>query len=103
MDEDLKKIVEGMTKELSEWLGKPSPAAEKIATLRIQAGELKAELGAGVLGDLSKQLEQAEAEASRLRKRQAAEAIAEICRGLGIGLEAKDPSKRKRRKAKAPK
>lgn len=103
MDTELKQLIGKMTGDLQAWLDKPSPAARKIDHLRDQLGELKAELGAGVLGDTLKQLEKAEAEAGRLRQREAAEAIAELCRPLGVTLEAKEPPKRKTKTRQSPK
>jgi|GEM_PF-2925532 len=101
MDDELKIIVSRMVDDLKPWLEKPSATSEKIARLREDAAALQSELGPGILGDLTKQLQQAESEAQRARKRQAANAISEICRGLGIVLEAKDPLKRAPRKKKA--
>ncbi|MEM6560428.1 MAG: hypothetical protein AAF656_02410 [Planctomycetota bacterium] len=89
-----------MTEQLQTWLEKPSPAAKKIDQLRGQLDELKVELGANILGDTLKNLEKAEVEAKRLRQREAAEAIAELCRPLGVVLTPGEPQKRKPRTKK---
>lgn len=102
MNPELRSIVERMVNDLRPWLDQPSPAGEKIARMREEAASLQAELGAGVLGDMKKQLEQAEAEARRARKREAADAIAFVCRDLGVVLEPRDAPKRRGRKRKSP-
>ena len=99
MDNDLRTIVEKMTNELQPWLDQPSETTEKIARMREQMGELDGALRADGLKTAMKALDDAEAEALRARKREAAEAIAELCRPLGVRLEARDAPKRSGRKA----
>jgi hypothetical protein len=100
MDHELKTIVGRLTHELQAWLDKPGPADAKIERVRAELAGLKTELGTGVLGSAMKDLEKASTEARRGRQRQAAEAIAELCRPLGVVVEAKEPPKRKPRSTK---
>lgn len=99
MDEQLERIVRKMVAELKPWLDQPGEAGRKVAQVREQLNGLKAELGAGVIGDTLKTLEKAEAEAKRSRQREAAEAIAAQCKALGVVLTPGEPPKRQRRKA----
>lgn len=94
MDAELKSIVGRLTQDLTTWLEKPGPTDAKIERLKDELAGLKAELGAGMLGNAMKDLERASAQAKRGRQRTAAEAIAELCRPLGVMLEAKEPPKR---------
>ena len=96
MDEQLKTTLQTLTTGLESWLDQPSPTTAKIARLRKEVADLKDELGAAALGDMLKPLERANAEARRQRQREAADAIAEQCRGLGVMLEAREPPKRMR-------
>lgn len=98
MDNDLRTIVENMTTELQPWLNRPSATTKKIALMREQMSELDGALKTDGLKTALKALDEAESEAKRARMKQAAEAISELCRPLGIRLEAKDPPKRPGRK-----
>ena len=98
MDNDLRTIVEKMTNELRPWLDRPSETTEKIARMREQMGELDGTLKTDGLKTAMKALDEAEGEAKRARMKQAAEAIAELCRPLGVRLEARDAPKRSGRK-----
>ena len=100
MDTELSKIVERLTGELQRWLDQPGATAKNIEELKQRVSDLRSQLGATFLGDTLKQLEKADAEARRARQREAAEAIAEGCRGLGVVLAAKEPPRRKPRKRK---
>ncbi|MEL7484348.1 MAG: hypothetical protein AAFN41_08325 [Planctomycetota bacterium] len=100
MDDQLRSILERMTTELTGWLEQPGEASKKLAALRTQIGELKGEIGADGLADALKGLEQAEKTAARQRQHQAAIAIAELCKPLGVILEAKEPPKRRPRTRK---
>ncbi|MEM6852899.1 MAG: hypothetical protein AAF593_00645 [Planctomycetota bacterium] len=100
MDAELREIVEQMTGRLKGWLDKPSPAREKVETIRRELADLKGQIGGSVIADTLKSLERADAQAQRARQREAAEAIAELCREHGVIVEAKEPPKRKRRAAK---
>lgn len=103
MDNDLRTIVEKMTNELRPWLDRPSETTEKIARMREQMGELDGALKADGLKTAMKALDEAEAEAKRERMKEAAAAIAELCRPLGVRLEPKDAPKRPGRKSGARK
>ncbi len=98
MDNDLRTIVEKMTKELQPWLDRPSETTEKIARMRQQMGELDGALKADGLRTAMKALDEAESEAKRARMKEAAEAITELCRPLGVRLDARDAPKRSGRK-----
>ena len=99
MEADLRAMIERLTTDLESWLDRPSEASSKIARLR---GEL-AGLGDALKGEgrkaAMKALDDAESEAKRQRQKEAAEAIAELCRPLGVRLEARDGPKRPGRKA----
>ena len=98
MDADLKAMIERLVTDLGPWLDRPSETTAKIAQMRQQMGELDGALKADGLRTAMKALDDAEAEAARARKREAAEAIAELCRPLGVRLEARDAPKRSGRK-----
>lgn len=99
MDADLKAMIERLVTELGPWLERPTETSKKIAKLREEMGDLSSDVKAAAIKTAIKALDEAEAEAGRLRKREAAEAIAELCRPLGVRLEARDAPKRSGRKA----
>lgn len=101
-DETLKKLLDNLNKNLSAWLEAPSPASQKLSELKAGAAELKATLGPKAVADLMKPFERAEAQAKRVRQREAADAVAAALKPLGVILEAKEPPQRVRRKAVSP-
>ncbi len=99
MSDSLETITDGLVHLLDEWLSKPSPLMKQIEELARQVQALKdSGVKSTAFDDTIKQLVKAETEARRVRQKQAAEAIAEACKALGVALEAKDPPKRQRRK-----
>ena len=99
MSEELDAITDALVQQLDEWLSKPSPLMKQIEELAKQVQELKdSGVSTAAFNETLKQLVKAETEAKRIRQKQAAEAIAEACKALGVVLEAKDPPKRQRRK-----
>ena len=99
MSDDLDPITGDLTRQLGAWLDQPSPLSVQIEALRVQVQELKKSgVKTAAFDDTLKQLEKAETEARRVRQKQAAQAIAEACKALGVVLEAKDPPKRARRR-----
>ncbi|MEL6795189.1 MAG: hypothetical protein AAFR76_03950 [Planctomycetota bacterium] len=98
MDGRLRQILEPMAGELKAWIESEDDTTRKIAAMKQQMQEL----GDAVKGDALKAglrgLDEAESEALRAKKRQAAEAIAELCRPLGVRLEARDAPKKSGRK-----
>ncbi len=103
MDKDLRPIIERMTQELQAWLDRPSETTAKIARMREQMGELDGALKTDGLKAAMKALDDAEAEAKRERMKEAAAAIAELCRPLGVRLEPREAPKRPGRKPGARK
>ena len=103
MDTQLKSIVERLATDLGPWLEKPSETSEKIARMREQMSELDGAIKSDGLKAAMKALDDAEAAAKRERMKEAAAAIAEACRPLGIRLEARDAPKRPGRKPGARK
>lgn len=87
-----------MTQELQAWLDQPSETTAKIARMREQMGELGGTLKADGLKAAMRALDEAEAEARRERMKEAAAAIAELCRPLGVRLEPGEAPKRPGRK-----
>ena len=101
MDTKLRQLIQRFTSDLESWLAEPSEAETKLNALRSQIEDLKSELRADGLADVLKGLETAAKGADRQKQRQAADAIAELCKPLGVILEAREPPKRKpRSKAK---
>ena len=98
MDQDLRTLLDSMTSELALWLDKPSETGAKIAQVREQMGELGDALTGDTLKAAMKALDEAEGETRRRRQREAADAIAELCRPLGVRLEARDAPKKSGRK-----
>lgn len=103
MDKDLKTIVSGMTEKMAAWLDQPGPEAQKIAEIRQGITEAKGMMGAGFLAGTLRELERADVAAKRVRQRQASEAVATLCRELGVMLDPKEPPKRAKRKPGAKK
>lgn len=98
MDENLRVIVERFSRDLRDWLDQPSATSTKIAQIRSEFDALGGTLTGDGRKAARKALDDAEAEATRQRQREAAEAIAENCRALGVRLEARDAPKRAGRK-----
>lgn len=93
MDDALRQIIVRMTGELRAWLDQPSEATLKIDRVRAEIEGLKEQLKAGGLTASLKTLAGATREARRGKQREAAEAIAELCRPLGVVLVAREPPK----------
>ena len=98
--DDLRPIVQQFVSDLEAWLAQPSPEATKLDELRDQVNALKNSLGAAGLTDALKGFELAAKNAKRVKQREAAEIIAELCKPTGVILHAGEPPKR-RRKANA--
>jgi hypothetical protein len=96
MNAELETITKRLTADLKAWLDQPSDAGRKIERLRGELSSLKAELGADALAATLKKLDVAERSARRVRQREAAEAIAQQCKALGVILVAKEPPKQTR-------
>ena len=94
MDGRLRQIIEGMTKELEVWIESEDETTAKIAAMKDQMKELGAALKGDALKSALKSLEDAERQAKRVKQRQAAEAIVELCHPLGVRLMAQEPPKR---------
>ena len=98
MDEKLKSIIQQFGKELESWLKEPGQASATIEQIRAQLGELKGQLRGQGLRDMVKGLDEAEKASRRDRQHEAAVAIANACKPLGVVLEPKAPPKRQKRR-----
>lgn len=95
MDQQLRDLITRFTGELRTWLDRPSEATKQLETLRSQIETLKGQLRGQGMAEMRKGLQTAEKSAQRLKQRQAAEAIATLCKPLGVILEPKEPPRRK--------
>ncbi|UYV12395.1 MAG: hypothetical protein NCW75_13985 [Phycisphaera sp.] len=97
MDDTLRQSIERFTAELASWLEQPGEASKELAAIRFRIDTLKGQLSGPGLNEMLKGLADAERAAERQRQHEAALAIAELCRPLGVVLEPKEPPKRKPR------
>jgi GTPase involved in cell partitioning and DNA repair len=97
MESTLKQTLDRLTGELKAWLDEPSEARKTIERIRAELATLKTELGSDGMAVTLRKLDAADREARRVRQRKAAEAIAQICRPLGVILSPQEPPKQSRK------
>lgn len=102
MNIDLPVILDRFVHDVEAWLDSPSETSAKIAEMKQQIAALKSELAAEPLNAAIKALEDSDKQIRRHRQKQAADAIAVALKPLGVMLEPKSATKRKRLRSPKP-